>query len=787
MRLQPGTDFAGYRIESLLGAGGMGEVYVVRNPQLDRQEAMKVLAVSGAGTESFQQRFVSEARTAAALEHPNIVTILQYGVADDLPWFTMPYVRGSDLYQAGLTPAELAQVTGQVADALDYAHSRGVVHRDVKPANILVTRGSGNAPRATLLDFGVAKLVGSVNLTATDTVVGTMTYTAPEVVSGQPATALADQYALASTVFELLAGRPPFTGDTLTAVLSARLAGPAPALSTFRPDLAALDPAFARALAIDPNHRFADCRTFASALTGIVSGSQAPLAPPAAPPATPGGPPTGPGTWQPAPSGPQYTSGPQYASGPQFTSGPQYASGPAQTAPYTGGQYPGIGAMPAGNGYGPPPGGTPGMYGAYGPQQQPPKQSKKKWLIGGAVAVAAAAVVGGTTPLWLGGDDSGSTQAVPAYTQQARLTSHLSSSCAVVYDALYCWGDNSDGQLGDGGTDTARTPVKVSLDQVTAVSMGGYYMSGGSGGDDDADNTVCAVAAGQGRCWGTGLFGALGIGSDHGEHTTPTTVMNLTDVTGVATDQLSTCAISAGDLYCCGWNNEGEAGNDEEQRDPPTKVNGITGVQQVAMKYRTTCAVTEQEELYCWGNNSSGQLGNGGTTSSSSPIKVNLEKVTAVAVGGGRYNESSRFNSVCAVSDGDLYCWGSDFGADNGDPTEQTSPKKVEGLPEVVSVSTDVNTTCAVTADAELYCWGNNKYGQAGRGTSDEFLAQPAKVDALPGKVRAAVTSWSNSCALVDDNDVYCWGSNNAGQVGDPDTTDESVVRPVKVKIPEPA
>ncbi|MFT3662737.1 MAG: serine/threonine-protein kinase [Gordonia sp. (in: high G+C Gram-positive bacteria)] len=264
---QPGGTFAGYEVLSLLGRGGMGSVYLVTNPNLDRREALKVLSVDSSG--DFAARFSAEARTMAKLDHPGIVTVYHHGIAEAMPWFTMQYLEGSDLDRAGPLPyRDVLAIVDQAAAALDYAHTRGVVHRDIKPANILVRRDAANddVDRVTILDFGIARLAGATSMTAAGSFVGTLSYAAPESVDGRRDIPAADQYSLACTAYTLLTGRPPFQGLTTAALMHAQLSEPPPPISRFAPSLSGLDPVFARALAKNPNGRYPSCRAFATAL-----------------------------------------------------------------------------------------------------------------------------------------------------------------------------------------------------------------------------------------------------------------------------------------------------------------------------------------------------------------------------------------------------------------------------------------------------------------------------------------------------------------------------------------
>lgn len=268
MALEAGSVFGGYRVIRTLGEGGMGQVYLVEHPHLGRQEALKVISI-GRGDQAFQDRFTREARTAAALHHPSIVTIYHYGIEATAPWFTMEYFDGADLTGAErLSLPDIAQIVARTADALDYAHRHDVVHRDVKPANIMITRDgtSGSIDRVVLLDFGIARLLTGTRLTATAAFVGTVHYAPPEVLEGGIASARSDQYSLACTAFELLTGTTPFRGEHIGALIAAQISKPPLMPSAVHRELAPLDRCFALALQKDPALRYPTCGEFAADL-----------------------------------------------------------------------------------------------------------------------------------------------------------------------------------------------------------------------------------------------------------------------------------------------------------------------------------------------------------------------------------------------------------------------------------------------------------------------------------------------------------------------------------------
>ena len=284
MDLGPGSEFAGYRIESVLGRGGMGVVYLAEHLGLGRKVALKVLAPDLAEDERFRERFVRESRLAASLEHPNVVPIHEAGDVDGVLYIAMRYVEGTDLrallHQDGaLEPQRAAAIVGQVAGALDAAHERGLVHRDVKPANVLIAKamGSTSSEHAYLSDFGLTKRTSSDSgLTGTGQFVGSLDYAAPEQFEGKPLDARTDVYSLGCLLYECLTGQPPFRRDSDATVMYAHLMEQAPTPSSVRPELPkAIDPVVARAMAKKPAERYESAGGFAADVRRALSSSDA--------------------------------------------------------------------------------------------------------------------------------------------------------------------------------------------------------------------------------------------------------------------------------------------------------------------------------------------------------------------------------------------------------------------------------------------------------------------------------------------------------------------------------
>jgi class 3 adenylate cyclase len=273
--LEAGAQLGRYRIESLVGRGGMGAVYLATDTQLERRVALKVLSPDLTDDARFRDRFIAESRIAASLDHPNIVPLYEAGEIDGQLFIAMRYIDGHDLSgviaERGALPIALAvRIVADIAAALDAAHAKGLVHRDVKPGNVLLA-GSDEAPHVYLTDFGLTKRLGDASMSAAGQIVGSIGYVAPEQVEGRPVDARTDVYSLGCLAYEILAGVQPFRRDSEMAVLMAHVQDPPPSLLAMRPELPeALDAAIARAMAKDPAARFASAGAFAAALTEAV-------------------------------------------------------------------------------------------------------------------------------------------------------------------------------------------------------------------------------------------------------------------------------------------------------------------------------------------------------------------------------------------------------------------------------------------------------------------------------------------------------------------------------------
>ncbi|MFB8276610.1 bifunctional serine/threonine-protein kinase/ABC transporter substrate-binding protein [Nocardia colli] len=280
--LRAGEVFAGYVIKRQLGRGGMGSVYLAQHPRLPRLTALKLLYPDLYADTEIRARFEREADLVARLDHPNIVTVYDRGLDEGQLWISMQYVDGIDAGAVDprtLPPRRAAEIIAETAKALDYAHATGVLHRDVKPANILLARANpAQGERVLLTDFGIARLRDeSRPLTEAGGIAATLAYASPEQLSFVPVDHRSDQYSLACSLFWLLSGTSPFAAGTPAAMIAGHLQQPPPSLHRLRPTVPpGIDEVLAKALAKNPDERFASCTEFAVAAQQALAEPQGP-------------------------------------------------------------------------------------------------------------------------------------------------------------------------------------------------------------------------------------------------------------------------------------------------------------------------------------------------------------------------------------------------------------------------------------------------------------------------------------------------------------------------------
>ena len=281
-----------YKIDAVLGRGGMSVMYKATDVRLGRKVALKVMGENLTGDAEFRERFVDEARNTSAIDHPNVVPLYDFGEVDGLLYIAMRLVDGADLASlikdGPLQPERAFALLGQVAEALDMLHDRGLVHLDVKPANVLVTNKESAAEHVYLADFGLTRRGVTGHRTRSGDFLGSPTYAAPEHLRGLPVDGRTDEYALACVLFACLTGRPPFQGQ-VPEVISGHLNSEAPAVSSLTGLPAAIDEVVRKGMAKEPAGRYPDCRDLIAAArtalaTAAASGAGAVLTGPASGP-----------------------------------------------------------------------------------------------------------------------------------------------------------------------------------------------------------------------------------------------------------------------------------------------------------------------------------------------------------------------------------------------------------------------------------------------------------------------------------------------------------------------
>lgn len=427
-----GRRLGNYRIDGVLGKGGMSVTYKATDVRLGRKVALKIISDHLGADAEFRERFVDEARNTSAIDHANVVPLYDFGELEGMLYIAMRMVDGGDL--AGLiangpiAPARALSLLDQVADALDTLHVRGLVHLDVKPANVLVTSRETSREHVYVADFGLTRRGATGHRTRGGDFLGSPTYAAPEHLRGEPLDGRTDQYALTCVLFACLTGSPPFKGDVPT-VIKGHLSGEPPAISRIVALPNAIDEVVRKGMAKSPTDRYANC-------VELIAAARRALGPQAAsdkPPGRPGtigqqatarqgeGPPMQPYGGQPTPPQGPYGQGHPQQQGPQ-QQGPPPGYGPPQGHPQQGGYGPppGYGQQPPGygyqqQGYGPPgdpvrlrPPAPASSAAAFSHNKGNGANSKVLW-IALAVLVAAALVIGGILLFSGGGDGGGGT------------------------------------------------------------------------------------------------------------------------------------------------------------------------------------------------------------------------------------------------------------------------------------------------------------------------------------------------------------------------------------------
>jgi serine/threonine-protein kinase len=335
-----------YRIDGVLGRGGMSVMYRATDVRLGRKVALKVMGENLTGDAEFRERFVDEARNTSAIDHANVVPLYDFGEVDGLLYIAMRLVDGADLANlikdGPLSPQRTLNLLAQVAEALDNLHERGLVHLDVKPANVLVTTRESASEHVYLADFGLTRRGATGHRTRSGDFLGSPTYAAPEHLRGEPVDGRTDEYALACVLFACLTGRPPFQGQ-VPEVIAGHLSRDVPSVTGLVTLPSSIDKVIRTGMAKDQDGRYADCRALIAAARSALAAVARPSMPPMRAPSGPAGPTSGPIPVQ------QPTSGPHPIQQPDWPQPPMRQPMPPQR-PAAG--YPGRGGYPQG----PPPG-----------------------------------------------------------------------------------------------------------------------------------------------------------------------------------------------------------------------------------------------------------------------------------------------------------------------------------------------------------------------------------------------------------------------------------------------
>lgn len=823
-----------FELKEELGRGGSAVVYLARDKALGRDVAIKVVRSRLAGvTDDSIARLDREAKTVAKLEHENIVKVFTVKkLRDGGLALVMQLVPGKTLKQTivdrgALPAAEAEKIIFDVAKALAFAHSQGVVHRDVKPENIFINSLTG---RAMLSDFGIAHSNEDSRLTMTGAAIGTPAYMSPEQIDGAPANARSDVYSLGLVAWEMLTGERPWEGETLYNVIFKQKHEQLPSVDELRPGEVPprLQYIIERMLQKKPAARWVN----AEALMKILS------------------------TWVQPADWRQWEDAHQR----RRDSLKAAAKGktPASVAPVLSTSMATVRFPRSGAGATTPSSEpivipanfdrrTPAEVGLAGDDEEddapswavnapPPSHFKRNALIGVALLFVVAGSVAGLAyragrihlpEAWSTRFADAPKPTIVAAAPPAKPADTISTftrdsiSLARITDSLTAVALAQMPVAGSGVSAGTLTTDKPAPSTVAVVPGPNPTTSNGAVVNASATNPTTTTGSGRGTaipssaaavpakpvapdvptpsvratddrgtiaaggrhscvlsttrvlCWGGNDRGQLGDGESESRDTPAGIVLDL-EFAQISAGFAHSCGVTrGGDAYCWGWDERGQLGDaTTTSRNAPVRVAGSLSFQLVRAGQNHTCGLTTSSEIACWGLNDKGQLGDNTTANHYSPVTLKLSmRFISLSVG---------WSHTCAISfDGAAYCWGDNASGQLGDGShsDRKLPEPVAGGLRFTSIAAGSKHTCAVTESGEAYCWGKNANGQLGVGNSTDQSA-PARVETT-ARFASVSTGGVHSCARVRAGQLWCWGQNIYGQLGDGTTVNRDT--PVRV------
>lgn len=697
----------GYVDAHLIGRGGFSRVYRARETEFDRDVALKVLDID-VETDGAKRVFARECELAGRLtDHPNVITVFGSGFVTDTsePYIAMAYASGGSLSgrlveNGHLDAKEAVSIAIQIAGALETAHRHGVIHRDVKPQNIVFQRSGAPA----LTDFGIAAVAGFA-ATSMSAQAFTPLHAAPELFKGEPSSSSSDVYGLGSTLYCMLEGRPPFgeLGDMPMAVLMRVMSDPTPPITTQKVPKGLSD-VIDSMLAKNPDERprltevidqlqLVEANLGANRTEAVILEGDATVTPP-------------PGADDHTPSAAASSWDRTTLRAPGSNTGRWVAAALVLIV-------------------------AAGVIAAIAwPRPHSPAAVDGK---GGVVQIDAAEqyscaiVVGGRVKCWgqnkfgeLGNGtqkDSAVPTEVVGINDATQISVSATHTCALrASGVVQCWGQNTYGELGNGEIADSSVPVTANISNVKQIAA--------------AEDATCAlIDDGSVQCWGHNRNGLLGRGTKTGiePNFTPEPVIDVRDATQLAAGDWFICAlISDGTARCWGGGDGGALGNGlDETTGVPQTVKGLSNAVELSAGYFHSCALLDDGTAKCWGLNDEGQLGNGSKDNALTPTLVKgLSRIAEVAPG--------QSHTCARMEDNTVKCWGSnEFGQLGADSAGSTTPINSTMAPRATHIASGDFFTCAGTTSL-LRCWGQNNNGQLANGNK-KVTTQAVTVNLLGG------------------------------------------------------